>query len=130
MPYRFKYALWLQSKNLAGYQQHDAHEFFICCVDELSKACDAYSKSSSLQIGPLFSGSCLSSVALNFQTIDQGMQYNLGKFADNGGCGYVLKPQHMISDVAPEAGYTISVKACVPPPPPPPLPLTYCGCRC
>ena len=69
-------------------------------------------------------------VALNFQTVDQGMQFNLGKFADNGGCGYVLKPQHMISDVAPEAGYTISVKACVPPPPPPPLPLTYCGCRC
>jgi ubiquitin carboxyl-terminal hydrolase 22/27/51 len=65
MPHRFIYALWLQSKNLAGYQQHDAHEFFICCVDELSKACEAYSKSSSLQIGPLFSGSCLSSVTCN-----------------------------------------------------------------
>ncbi len=50
-------------------------------------------------------------VALNFQTIDQGMQYNLGKFADNGGCGYVLKPPHMISSGAPaEPSYTISVK--------------------
>ena len=65
MPHRFIYALWLQSKNLAGYQQHDAHEFFICCIDELSKACEAYSKSSSLQIGPFFSGSCLSSVTCN-----------------------------------------------------------------
>jgi hypothetical protein len=129
MPHRFIYALWLQSKNLAGYQQHDAHEFFICCVDELSKACEAYSKSSSLQIGPLFSGSCLSSVALNFQTIDQGMQYNLGKFADNGCCGYVLKPQYMIADVAPEPGFTILVKVWPPPPyppsPPPPTSLTY-----
>ena len=61
MPHRFIYALWLHSKNLAGYQQHDAHEFFICCIDQLSKACEAYGKSS-LQIGPLFGGSCLSSV--------------------------------------------------------------------
>ncbi len=51
-------------------------------------------------------------VALNFQTIDRGMQYNLGKFADNGGCGYVLKPPHMISTGAQaEPSYTISVKA-------------------
>lgn len=64
-PHRFIYALWLQSKNLAGYQQHDAHEFFICCIDEISKACEAYSKSSSLQLGPLFGGSCLSSVTCN-----------------------------------------------------------------
>ena len=54
-------------------------------------------------------------VALNFQTIDKGMQYNLGKFADNGGCGYVLKPPHMISSDAPaEPSYTISVKASAP----------------
>lgn len=49
-------------------------------------------------------------VALNFQTIDQGMQFNLGKFADNGGCGYVLKPQHMISDAPAEPGSNISIK--------------------
>ncbi len=50
-------------------------------------------------------------VALNFQTVDQGMQYNLGKFADNGGCGYVLKPPCMISDAPAEPAYSISVKA-------------------
>ena len=65
MPHRFIHVLWLQSKNLAGYLQHDAHEFFICCIDELSKACEAYSKSSSFQLGPLFGGSCLSSVTCN-----------------------------------------------------------------
>jgi phosphatidylinositol phospholipase C delta len=34
-------------------------------------------------------------VAFNFQTKDRTMQLNLGKFADNGGCGYVLKPEWM-----------------------------------
>jgi ubiquitin carboxyl-terminal hydrolase 22/27/51 len=65
MPHRFIYALWLQSKNLAGYQQHDAHEFFICCIDELSKACEVYGKNGNLQIGTIFSGRCLSSVTCN-----------------------------------------------------------------
>jgi len=31
-------------------------------------------------------------VALNYQTKDLPMKLNLGKFLDNGGCGYVLKP--------------------------------------
>lgn len=31
-------------------------------------------------------------VALNYQTKDVPMRLNLGKFYDNGGCGYVLKP--------------------------------------
>jgi hypothetical protein len=62
-------------------------------------------------------------LAINFHTMQQGMQFNLGKFADNGGCGYVLKP-HMISDVAPEAAYTISVNpgmGCASPQLPPPV---------
>ncbi len=70
-------------------------------------------------------------VALNFQTIDQGMQYNLGKFADNGGCGYVLKPPCMVSDAPAEAAYTISVKAWPPAPPPPSTFVHFVGaCRC
>lgn len=31
-------------------------------------------------------------VALNYQTPSDEMSVNLGKFADNGGCGYLLKP--------------------------------------
>ncbi|CAN0094489.1 unnamed protein product, partial [Scytosiphon promiscuus] len=31
-------------------------------------------------------------VALNYQTSGTPMQYNDGKFRDNGGCGYLLKP--------------------------------------
>jgi hypothetical protein len=34
-------------------------------------------------------------VALNYQTPDIPMQINGGKFRENGGCGYVLKPEYM-----------------------------------
>jgi len=34
-------------------------------------------------------------VALNFQTLDTGMQLNLGKFEYNNRCGYILKPEIM-----------------------------------
>lgn len=33
--------------------------------------------------------------ALNYQTPDKPMQILMGKFRDNGGCGYVLKPDIM-----------------------------------
>lgn len=37
-------------------------------------------------------------VAMNYQTPDKAMQLNLAKFRDNGGCGYILKPEFMDSD--------------------------------
>lgn len=37
-------------------------------------------------------------VALNYQTPDKPMQINMGKFKENGGCGYVLKPNFMFED--------------------------------
>ena len=42
-------------------------------------------------------------VALNYQTNDKTMFINNAKFSDNGGCGYVLKPQFLI---APKIGYS------------------------
>lgn len=35
-------------------------------------------------------------VALNFQTKDTAMDLNEALFADNGGCGYVLKPNILL----------------------------------
>ncbi|XP_032527814.2 1-phosphatidylinositol 4,5-bisphosphate phosphodiesterase gamma-1 [Danaus plexippus] len=35
-------------------------------------------------------------VALNYQTPDKPMQLNMGKFRENGGSGYVLKPSYML----------------------------------
>ena len=32
--------------------------------------------------------------ALNYQTPDKAMQLNQARFRDNGGCGYVLRPDH------------------------------------
>lgn len=37
-------------------------------------------------------------VALNFQTNSEPMQLLQGKFMDNGGCGYLLKPGFLLSD--------------------------------
>lgn len=37
-------------------------------------------------------------VALNYQTPDKPMQINMGKFKENGGCGFVLKPNFMFDD--------------------------------
>jgi len=42
-------------------------------------------------------------VALNYQTQGLEMQLNDGKFLDNGGCGYVLKPLFLRrSDAVPD----------------------------
>ncbi|EPZ36437.1 cysteine proteinase [Rozella allomycis CSF55] len=35
--HRFLYSIWLTSKELVGYDQQDAHEFFICMVDGVHK---------------------------------------------------------------------------------------------
>ncbi|XP_067860673.1 1-phosphatidylinositol 4,5-bisphosphate phosphodiesterase zeta-1-like [Heptranchias perlo] len=38
-------------------------------------------------------------VALNYEVPGLGMDLNRGKFQDNGGCGYVLKPTFMNNDI-------------------------------
>lgn len=37
-------------------------------------------------------------IALNYQTNDKPMQLNQAKFRDNGGCGYILKPDFMLNE--------------------------------
>lgn len=37
-------------------------------------------------------------VALNYQTPDKAMQINMGKFRENGGCGFILKPNFMFEE--------------------------------
>ena len=37
-------------------------------------------------------------VALNFQTKDKELQINQGWFLQNGGCGYVLKPNILLQE--------------------------------
>lgn len=40
---------------------------------------------------------CCFAVALNFQSLGLPMDLNDGRFQDNGGCGYVLKPAVLMS---------------------------------
>ncbi|GAB1601626.1 1-phosphatidylinositol 4,5-bisphosphate phosphodiesterase delta-1-like isoform X3 [Argonauta hians] len=44
-------------------------------------------------------------VALNYQTEDAPMQLLLGKFLDNGGCGYLLKPSFLIEGGSETSSY-------------------------
>lgn len=37
-------------------------------------------------------------VALNYQTPDKSMQLNMGRFKQNGGCGFILKPDVMFGE--------------------------------
>ena len=47
--------------------------------------------------------------ALNFQTGDKPMQLNQAKFMQNGGCGYVLRPEYMFnSNYSPIEPSTVS----------------------
>jgi hypothetical protein len=48
-------------------------------------------------------------VALNYQTSSVPMHLNHGKFRENGGCGYVLKPPYMLSNAAPSNGIKLTV---------------------
>lgn len=52
-------------------------------------------------------------IALNFQTPDKPMQLLLGKFRDNGCCGYILKPDFMLrEDFDPnDAGTCVGVES-------------------
>ncbi|KAJ8328473.1 hypothetical protein QVD99_006188 [Batrachochytrium dendrobatidis] len=38
-PSSFLYAMWMSQKHLAGYQQQDAHEFFISVLNEIHNSC-------------------------------------------------------------------------------------------
>ena len=43
VPHRFLYSMWQHAENLAGYEQQDAHEFYISVLDGLHSACAAMS---------------------------------------------------------------------------------------
>ncbi|KAI5640351.1 phosphatidylinositol-specific phospholipase c, Y domain-containing protein [Phthorimaea operculella] len=60
---------------------------------------DGCQRIDSSNYNPLPFWSCGSQlVALNYQTPDKAMQINVGKFRENGGCGYILKPEYMFED--------------------------------
>merc|ERR1719150_561776 len=50
--------------------------------------------SSNLKIIPAWNAGC-QIVALNYQTDDRQNYLNRARFADNGGCGYILKPDFL-----------------------------------
>merc|ERR1712127_1123689 len=62
-------------------------------VDHMSRIYPAGSRVDSSNYNPVVSWSSgCQLVALNFQSDDSEMTINDGRFRENGGCGYVLKP--------------------------------------
>ncbi|CAG7733555.1 unnamed protein product [Allacma fusca] len=72
-----------------------------CCEINSKQLCRVYpslTRINSSNFSPLWmwnSGCQL--VSLNFQFPDKSVQINLGKFRQNNNCGYVLKPDYMLS---------------------------------
>lgn len=52
-----------------------------------------------------FSPLCFA-VALNFQSLGMAMDLNDGRFQDNGGCGYILKPEVLMSSKSFDPGWS------------------------
>jgi len=52
-------------------------------------------------------------VSLNFQTSDVALRSNDGRFRENGGCGYVLKPSSILSDFNPTQPAPVPVKVSI-----------------
>lgn len=64
----------------------------------MSRTYPAYSRYDSSNYNPLLAWSTgCQMVALNFQTEDAFLRLNDGRFRENGGCGYVLKPSSLMS---------------------------------
>ena len=39
VPFKFLHLVWMHARHLAGYEQQDAHEFFISAIDVLHHHC-------------------------------------------------------------------------------------------
>ena len=53
---------------------------------------------------------CVSQVALNLQTPGRPVYHNEGKFRDNGGCGYLLKPPQLLDSNGFDAGAFVNTE--------------------
>ncbi|XP_014675424.1 PREDICTED: 1-phosphatidylinositol 4,5-bisphosphate phosphodiesterase delta-3-A-like [Priapulus caudatus] len=82
-------AVKMSKKQAAEYVEHN--KLYISRIYPNGTRTD----SSNFDPVPLWNTGC-QIVALNYQTSGEPMQLNKGKFLDNGGCGYVRKPQYLL----------------------------------
>jgi len=82
---------WINSQNCKLF--NDYHR------NHLSRVYPAPRRIDSSNYDPIkFWNAGIQMVSLNYQTPDRGMQLNQGRFLQNGGCGYVLRPECMLLD--------------------------------
>lgn len=74
-------------------------QFSEYCRRQIARVYPKGSRVSSTNYDPQPCWNCgLQMIALNFQTPDKAMWQNHGKFRQNGGCGYILKPKVLTED--------------------------------
>lgn len=82
------------------YQQESSQAFFLRYhAVQLSRIYPKGQRIDSSNYNPMaFWNAGSQMVALNYQTPDKPMQINMGKFKENGGCGFILKPEFMLEE--------------------------------
>ena len=82
-------------------QRQGAMRWTVFNQQHMSRTYPAGSRVDSSNYNPLLAWSVgCQMVALNFQTQDQFLRLNDGRFRENGNCGYVLKPSALMTKVS------------------------------
>mmetsp|Transcript_5049 Transcript_5049/g.8718 ORF Transcript_5049/g.8718 Transcript_5049/m.8718 type:complete len:338 (-) Transcript_5049:979-1992(-) len=78
-------------------RQHKTKKWLVYNQSHMTRTYPAGSRVDSSNYNPLLAWSVgCQMVALNFQTPDAPLKLNDGRFRENGGCGYVLKPSALM----------------------------------
>lgn len=94
-----------ESKIRSLCRKSDRRKWLIYGQSHLSRSYPAGSRVDSSNYLPILPWSVgTQMVALNFQTVDASLLLNDGRFRENGGCGYVLKPTSLMELQEPQTG--------------------------
>lgn len=91
-----------ESKVRSMVRQNKSKKWAVYNQSHMTRTYPAGSRVDSSNYSPLLAWSIgCQLVSLNFQTPDVALRSNDGRFRENGGCGYVLKPSSILSDFDP-----------------------------
>lgn len=91
-----------ESKVRGMFKQNKSRKWAVYNQSHISRTYPAGARVDSSNYNPLLAWSVgCQLVSLNFQTTGDALRSNDGRFRENGGCGYVLKPSSILSDFDP-----------------------------
>ncbi|CAB9505823.1 Inactive phospholipase C-like protein 1 [Seminavis robusta] len=100
-----------ESKVRTMFRQNKSKKWAVYNQSHMTRTYPAGARVDSSNYSPLLAWSVgCQMVSLNFQTTDVALRSNDGRFRENGGCGYVLKPSSILSDFDPTQPPPVPVK--------------------